>query len=113
MALGSALQIIRDINGYPAYGLYGVSEKKRAAIGANTVENFVVPPERNAVLFSYNSGANVWVDFENTATLPSAGFNDTTAELNPIMRNCTPGQTISCISSQNAEVGVLFFNRIT
>lgn len=113
MALGTALNIIRDINGYPAYGLYGTSVKKRAAIPSNTAQNFTVPAEMNAVLFSYNSGANVWVDFEATATLPSNGFSDTTAELNPIMRDCLPGQVISCISALNAEVGVLFFNRAT
>ncbi len=108
----SQLIIGRDKNGNVTYGLNFPADTEQAvkfALLASTAVAVTVPAWASVAIFTFNSGANVWVDDKNTATLPTLTVTGTTSELNPIVRNVKPGSTISLITDVNAIANIVFY----
>jgi len=100
----------KDINGNVTYRTPISDIMMRVELDPNIPQSVTVPPNCTSALFSYSSGGDVWVDYENTATLPSGTFEETTSELTPLGKyGLEPGQTISCICATNAYVHVSFW----
>ena len=113
--MANELQIIKDIDDSVTYlrpipytqPLYSTS----LAIGVN--QDLTVPngEKRWKTLFSIEPGDSVWISINSSpAQLPGASFVITNAEQNPIgYDGLEPGDTISFISNNAAEIGVTFY----
>ncbi|MGN6347048.1 MAG: hypothetical protein ACTHME_05035 [Candidatus Nitrosocosmicus sp.] len=108
--MSTSLIIGKDINGFVCDTIHVSSDIVRAMMGANVAIEVVVPENVDRAFFAYGSAGDVWVDIQNTATLPSAGFSSTTTELNPVSRFVNPGDTISCICSVINTIQISFYN---
>ena len=99
----------RDVQGYNAYAPQPSTNNYSATITNGAATSITVPKNFQVWIasFSYQPGANVWVDFTGaTAAIPSgATLSATSATLNPGQRTLTAGQTISMITD-NAEADV-------
>lgn len=108
--MASNLSIGKDINGAIDDSI-AVSENLYAAtLAANTPTSIVVPPNVDVVYFSFGSSGDVWVDMQNTASVPASMFVKTTSELNPVSRAVTPGKTISFLCLFANPVQISFYN---
>jgi len=99
-------QVLRDIGGVPTYVIKAPDQIERGVLTASTVATVTAPTEgsdKYAALFSYSSGANVWVSLTGTATLPSTDSESTDSELNPQGREVNNGQEITLISRTDGD----------
>lgn len=104
------LVIGTDPNFTPTYSINFLPAKfKFKAFLTATVESTVTVPDNvDTVIFEFTP-TGVWVAESTTPiTLPIGAFTSTESELNPGVRNVTPGQTLRFISSANTEVGIIF-----
>lgn len=84
--------------------------KFQGALLASIERTMVVPNNVDTAFFSFVP-LGVWVAESGTPiTIPAGAFTSTEAELNPGVRNVTPGATLRFIASAATEVGVIFGN---
>ncbi len=99
--MSTKLSLTKDINGYNAFGLIPTYDIWAASLTGAAEQHFVVPANNEywLAIFTYSPGANVWVDFTTTATVPGGTIGPVTVVLNPAGRQVKAGQTISIITS--------------
>lgn len=106
MTVANVLNFAKDAQGTPTYSPATSNTKWKVGYTTNTESNITLPTDfaNYNVLFSYSSGANVWVDVTGaTSTVPaSAALTPCTNELNPGQRTVPGGTKISIISSDTA-----------
>lgn len=108
--MASNLSIGKDINGAIDDSI-AVSEHIYAAtLSAGVPTNIIVPQNVDVVYFSFGGSGDVWVDMENSASIPGSVFVRTTSELNPVSRCVTPGKTISFLCLFANPVQISFYN---
>lgn len=91
----------RDINGYNGFGVIPTYDVWAGSLAANTEQHFTVPSNNQywIAIFTFSPGANVWVDFSGTATVPSSTVSSVSTVLNPAGRQVKAGSTISFITA--------------
>ena len=101
--MSTKLSMTRDINGYNAFGLLPTQDVYACGLAVSTEQHFVVPSNNEywLAVFSYTPGANVWVDFTATATVPSTTLAAVSTVLNPAGRQVKAGSTISMITGDS------------
>ena len=99
--MSTKLSMTRDINGFNAFGVFPTYDIEAGALAANTEQHFTVPSNEQywLAIFTYAPGANVWVDFTATATVPSPTFSAVSTVLNPAGRQVKAGTIISMITA--------------
>ena len=108
--MATRLLLDKDINGNVTFGLPVCDSMQRIELAANTAASITVPIGKTKALFTYSNAGDVWVDYQNTATLPSGSFAVTTSELRPILRSgLVAGQTLSFICPTTAYVHIAFW----
>lgn len=108
------LSFARDVQGQNAYAPVTSSNKYSANLVNGGASSITVPSSSQnwIVVFSYQPGVDVWVDFSGaTAAIPAAAtFAASTSELNPAARSVQAGSIISAITiNATADVGVMFY----
>ncbi len=87
--------------------------KYSANIAQNTDTTLTVPSfsAHYVAIFSFQSGASVWVTINGTAAKPAGStFAATTSELNPVARYVKAGDVIHVLTGDtSAMVGVTFY----
>lgn len=112
--MSTLLDFGNDQRGYNAYAPATAGDKWSATI-TNGSETHITIPSNYAVwiaVFSYQPGANVWVDLTGaTAIVPvGATLAATTSELNPASRTVYAAGKISIITDNtSADVGVALY----
>ena len=99
--MSTKLCMTRDFNGYNAFGVIPTYDVYACYLTAAAEQHIVVPSnyEYWLAIFTYSPGANVWVDFTTTATVPGNTIGPVTTVLNPAGRQVKAGSTISFITS--------------
>ena len=103
--MSTKLCMTRDINGYNAFGLIPTYDVWAGALAADTEQHFVVPSNEEywLAVFTFAPGANIWVDFITTATVPSTTIGKVSTVLNPAGRQVKAGSTISLITADSTS----------
>jgi len=94
------------------FGLPFASLKYDTTLAANTEQTLTIPAryQKYKAVFSYASGADVWVANNATATVAGAAFAATDSELNPQCREVKAGDVLHFISiDTSSEIGVALF----
>jgi hypothetical protein len=111
-----ALNLVRDIQGYPATSLNlrpNAPVKASATLAASTEETFTVPSsaENWACYISFKNTVDVWVSVNATATVPAGGtFASTDSVRNPPGFGVKAGDVIHVITATaTTDVGLEFF----
>lgn len=99
----------KDINGNVTFVLPFSDTGYATTLAPGVVQNLTVPPNCNTAIFSYSSGADVWVNPTTTAAVPGGAFAATLADQNPVGRLVTAGSTLSFISASACEIKVSFY----
>ena len=94
----------RDINGYNGFGLLSTYDVYGCSLAANTAQSVVVPNnyENWIAIITATPGADIYVSFTTTATVPNGTMAALTSTLNPSARQVKGGQTISVITSSGS-----------
>lgn len=98
----------KDVNGSVTFGFPFVVSHQNVTLTPNVAQSITVPAATDTILVTYSGGANVWVNGNGTAVLPTGTFSDTGCELNPVVRSVSVGQTISFISNAADQINVNF-----
>jgi|SRR6185503_2013218 len=103
--MSTKLCMTRDINGYNAFGITPTYDIYAGALAANTEQHFTVPSNNEywLAIFTFSPGANVWVDFATTATVPSSTVGLVSTVLNPAGRQVKAGTVISLITADGTN----------
>jgi hypothetical protein len=91
----------RDIAGYNGFGLIPTTVKSGVQLAANTAQTLLTVPSDYAnyiVIFSFQPGSNVFVDFNQTASAFTGVAGSVTSELLPQARSVRAGTVISAIT---------------
>lgn len=108
--MSTPLLLGKDINGNVTFGLPVCDSMVRIELAADTAVSTTVPVGKTKALFTYSNAGDVWVDYQNSATLPSGSFASTTAELRPILRSgLRAGQTLSFRCPTTSYVHIAFW----
>jgi hypothetical protein len=101
--MSTKLCMTRDINGFNAFGLIPTYDVWATSLTANAEQHFTVPSnfEYWLAVFTVSPGANIWVDFTTTATVPGSTIGKVTTVLNPSGRQVRAGSTISVITADS------------
>lgn len=79
-----------------------------AFLGIDTAESFTVPARANIVLFS--SDSNFYLNTRTTAVIPTGDITDGSGpEYNPIVRQVSPGNSLSLISPAACIIMLAFY----
>lgn len=106
MTITQAIKVAADGSG----ALERPEYKNAAVLTAGTAKSITVPANTGTVIFSATAGADFYVKYNGTATVPSSDVTDGSApDINPTIRTLLPGDTISVISSANCIVGAAFY----
>jgi hypothetical protein len=99
--MSTKLSLTRDINGYNAFGVFPTYDIFAGSLAANTAQSITVPSNFQwwLAIFTFTPGANIWVDFSGSATVPTSTLGAFTAVLNPAGRQVYQGSTISFITA--------------
>ncbi len=103
----------KDVAGYNGFGLAPCSDSYAAVLVTGVAQTITTPSEYPSyiAIFSYGSGANIWVDCVTTAVAPTGSVAATSACLNPAGIKVTKGTAISVINPEtdNRYISVRFF----
>jgi len=101
--MSTKLSLTKDINGYNAFGIIPTYDVYAGALAVSTEQHFTVPDnfEYWLAIFTFSPGANVWVDFTGTATVPSSTVGAVHTVLNPSGRQVKGGSVISLITADS------------
>ena len=110
MVASTELVFGRDEQGYNAYAPKDSKNKYSVELTNGNATSINVPSNYEVWIaaFSIEPGANVYVDFTTTASVPAgATLVATTSSLNPGQRTVLAGSTISIITANTtANVGI-------
>jgi len=103
--MSTKLSMTRDINGYNAFGLIPTYDIYAGSLTVSTEQHITVPSNNEywLAIFTYSPGANIWVDFTTTATVPSSTVGSVSVVLNPSARQVKAGSTISFITADSTS----------
>ena len=103
--MSTKLSLTRDINGYNAFGILPTYDIYACSLTASEAQSIVVPSnfEYWLAVITYSPGANIWVDFTETATVPSGTIGSVSSVLNPAGRQVKAGSTISFITADTTN----------
>ena len=103
--MSTKFNMIRDISGYNGFGIIPTYDIQGCYLAANTAQTFTVPNnyENWIVVFSYTPGANVFVSFTTTASVPSGTVGTIHSVLNPSARAVKGGSTFSVITPDSTD----------
>jgi hypothetical protein len=103
--MSTKLSLTKDINGYNAFGIIPTYDIFAGALAASTEQHFTVPSTFQywLAIFTFSPGANVWVDFSGTASVPSSTVGEVSVVLNPSGRQVFQGSTISLITADSTN----------
>lgn len=104
----------RDVQGYNAYAPAPSDLKYSATLTNGSATSITVPSNfiNWIVVFSYQPGSDIWVDFSGeTAAVPAgATLSSTTSELLPATRLVNNGTNISVITANTtADIGIMLY----
>lgn len=99
--MSTRLSLTKDINGYNAFGIIPSYDVYAGGLAATVEQHFTVPSnyEYWLAIFTFTPGANIWVDFAGTATVPSTTLAAVSTVLNPAGRQVKAGSVISLITA--------------
>ncbi len=99
--MSTKFSMVRDINGYNGFGIIPTYDVYGCTLAASTAQSVTVPAnyENWIAIFTYTPGANIYVSFTTTATVPGGTMGIITSTLNPSARQVKGGQTLSLITS--------------
>lgn len=100
---------MKDLNGSVSYGLTFSDKAYSTTLAANVAQSLTIPGDCDVAVFSSSTAADFYVNPEGTAAVPGGAFALSTSELNPVIRQVTPGGTLSFISSTACVVRVAFY----
>lgn len=110
MTASTELNFGRDVQGYNAYAPKDSTNKWTASLTNGNVTSITVPSNYDVWIaaFSIEPGADVWVNFTTTATIPAGNtLAASTSSLNPGQRTVLAGSTISVITANTvAEISI-------
>lgn len=103
--MSTKLSLTRDINGYNAFGVFPTFDVFSGSLTANAAQSITVPSNNQywLAIFTYTPGANIWVNFTTTATVPGGTVGSSSNVLNPAGRQVKAGSTISFITSDGTS----------
>lgn len=103
--MSTKLSLTKDINGYNAFGIIPTYDIYATSLAANSEQHIIVPSnfEYWLAIFTYSPGANIWIDFATTATVPGSTIGRVSTVLNPAGRQVKSGSTISIITSDSTN----------
>ena len=103
--MSTKLSLTKDINGYNAFGLLPTQDIYAGSLAVSTEQHFTVPSNNEywLAIFTFTSGANIWVDFITTATVPSSTVGAVSTVLNPAGRQVKAGTVISMITGDSTN----------
>lgn len=108
--MSTLLNFGRDVQGLNAYAPQFSTDRFSVTLSNGNAQSFTVPSNYKVwnLNFSYQSGTEVWVSSNNTASAPSGStFASTTSSRNPASRTVFAGDVISCLTTNStANVGV-------
>ena len=112
--MSTLLNFGRDLQGYNAYAPTASADNWSATITNGAETNITVPSNYQVwiAVFSYQPGANVWVDLSGATAIVPVGSTlaSTTSVLNPGARMVYAGDTISMITDNTSiDVGVSLY----
>ena len=112
--MSTLLDFGRDVQGYNAYAPIPSTNCYSATITNGAATSITVPSNYQiwVAAFSFQPGANVWVDFTGaTAAIPAgATLASATSELNPASRKLKAGTKISIITDNTSvDVGICLY----
>jgi hypothetical protein len=106
------LSLIRDNNGYNTFGLRP-SQNIVSTTLSNGVEQSITVPygsENWLAVFQRESGTDIYIAYNATATLPESSFADTNSECNPPCWEVKAGDTLHFITGNTtAEITVKYY----
>lgn len=109
----TTLSVGKDTGGYTDFTLPPSNKMFEYKLSANTEAICTIPSDakRYHVFFSFAPGAEVWVSYGATATLPDSSGNvflATNSELNPMGRKLEAGTVIHFITSDTEAACSVF-----
>jgi hypothetical protein len=98
--MSTKFNMTRDINGYNGFGIQPTYDIQGCSMAASTAQTFTVPSNYPnwIAIFSYTPGAEFFVNFTTTATVPGGTVGAITNVLNPAARALVGGSTFSVIT---------------
>lgn len=103
-----------DVNGNNTFGLEFAEDNYAMLLDSGVAQTVTVPDNfKNwLAVFSFESGANVWVANNATATYPTGAAGASSSQQNPSSRRVKAGDVLSFITSDtSAQVNVSFYYR--
>lgn len=100
----TVLSMTRDANGYNSFGVQPADGKYGGILAANTEQHITLPSTfaKYNVIFSPDSGADIWVGYNVTAALPTGTMGAVNCERNPTSRTVAGGTILSFITSDSS-----------
>src|SRR3954466_9416607 len=101
-----------DVQGNNAFAPKFTDINKATTLEADTEQHFTIPSDfaQWIVIFSYSSGANVFVACNEEAVTAGSSFEDTASQLMPATRCVKAGDVLSFITGDTmAIVGVSLY----
>lgn len=110
--MATKFSMVRDINGYNSFALPYSDTNYNMLLAANVAQTVTMPTDnaKYLVVFSFESGSNVWTAPNTTAVIPSGAAAAGVSQLNPTVRIMSSGDTLSLITNATtAHVGVSIY----
>jgi len=87
MANSTQFSAQKDVSGSAVYAPPVSQYIANVVLSAGVASDIIIPPQTQIAVFSYGSGGDVWVDFKDTAILPTTStFSFGSLILNPSAR---------------------------
>lgn len=103
-------EVSRDATSVPLYNKPWNDSGAEVLLAAVTEVTLTIPADVRKIYISYSSGSTVYVNYNDTAAVPSSGtFTASTQEINPDLREVVENDVIHFISEDPATVCVGYF----
>ena len=98
--MSTKFNMIRDVSGYNGFGIIPTYDIQGCYLTESEAQTFTVPDNYAnwIAIFSFTPGANIFVDFVTTATVPGDTVGSVSVVLNPSARAVKGGSTFSVIT---------------
>lgn len=106
------LNMTRDINGYNSFGVVPADDKVSTKLSAGVEQTTTVPSNYQnwLAIFQIQSGNDIYIANNATATVPGGSFAATASELNPPAWQVKGGDVLHFITNQTtAEITVKYY----